>query len=238
MTFESRRAAGRQLAEALHEYAGDDAVVVGVTRGGMVVAHEVACRLHLPLDALVVHKISHPGHPHLKLGLVVESEHLVVNRRGLRTEQLDSTWLEEAVARGTEEVRRRGRAMRGSRARHDLAGRRVIVVDDSAATGATLRAAIRAVRAQGAREIIVAVPVAPTGVMAVLRRQVERVVCLAAPGALIVGALYYPRPGEVSDDDIRRLLEQHERDVRRRAQGTPAPRTTVSGPVEHGRAGT
>lgn len=211
MTFESRRAAGRQLAEALHEYADGDAVVVGITRGGMVVAHEVACRLHLPLEALVVQKIRHPGHPHLALGLVVEPEHLVVNRRGLRAARLDVAWLDEAVARGTGEIRQRGSMMRGPRTRRELAGRRVILVDDSAATGATLRAAVRAVRAQGAREIIVAVPVAPTRVVTALRRQVERVVCLAAPGALIVGAHYYPRPGEVSDEEIRRLLEQHDR---------------------------
>lgn len=223
MTFESRRAAGRQLAAALQEYAAGDAVVVGITRGGMVVADEVARRLSLPLDALVVQKLCQPGHPHLGVGLVVEPEHLVVNRHGVRAGRLDAAWLDQAVAQGTAEVRQRGRAMRGSRGRQELAGRRVIVVDDSAATGATLRAAVRAVRAQGAREIMVAVPVAPMCVVTALQRTVNRVVCLATPGTLIAGAIYYPRPGEVSDADIRRLLDQRIQAAGTMVQTGPSP---------------
>jgi putative phosphoribosyl transferase len=223
MTFESRRTAGRQLAAALQEEAKGDAVVVGITRGGMAVAAEVAARLHLPLDALVVQKICQPGHPHVGVGLVAEPAHLVVNRHGLRAGRLDAAWLDQAVARGTAEVRQRGRAMRGNRARQDLAGRRVIVVDDSAATGVTARAAIRAVRAQGAREVIVALPVAPLRVVRALQRQADRVVCLATPGALIAGAIYYPRPGEISDADICRLLERRSPVAHGAEPSLPAP---------------
>ena len=207
--FESRRVAGRALARELRAYADSDAVVVGVTRGGMVVAHEVARALHLPLDALVVHNIAEPGQRHAHLGVVVEPEHLVVNRRRLRTLDLSPEWLESAVGQGVREVRRRGAAVRGRQERTDLAHRPVIVVDDSAGSGATLRAAVRAVRALGARDIVVAVPVAPACAVATLRRLVDRVVCLATPGQLIAGNMYYPMPGEATDEDICRLLAQH-----------------------------
>jgi putative phosphoribosyl transferase len=208
MDFENRRAAGHLLAAQLRAYAGSDTVVLGISRGGMVVAHEVARALHLPLDVLVVHKINDPGRTHAPLGVVAEPHHLVVNRRRVRELGLDATWLEDAVAHGMREVSRRGAACRGARARQALAGRRVIVVDDSAGTGATVRAAVMAVRAMGAREIIVALPVAPRRVVEDLRARVERVVSPATPGDLIWHGIYYPHPGEVSDDDIRRLLEQ------------------------------
>ena len=169
MGFENRRAAGRLLVAQVRAYAGSDTVVLGVGRGGLVVAHEVARALHVPLDVLVVHKIDEPGRSHAHLGVVAEPRHLVVNRQRLRELGLEATWLEGAVAQGVQEVNRRGAAYRGARARQMLAGHRVIVVDDAAATGATVRAAVRAVRAMGAREIIVALPVAPPRV----QRQLE-----------------------------------------------------------------
>jgi putative phosphoribosyl transferase len=149
-----------------------------------------------------------PTHPHTHLGVVAEPHHLVVNRQRVRELGLEATWLEDAVAHGAQEVSRRGAASRGARARQALAERRVIVVDDAAGTGATVRAAVTAVRAMGAREIIVALPVAPPRVVEDLRDRVDRVVCPATPGDLIWHGIYYPHPGEVSDDDIRRLLEQ------------------------------
>ena len=208
MSFENRRAAGRLLAAQLREYTGSDTVVLGISRGGMVVAHEVAHALHLPLDVLVVHKIDDPRRTHAHLGVVAEPHHLVVNRQRVRELGLEATWLEDAVAHGVQEVSRRGAACRGARARQALAERRVIVVDDAAGTGATVRAAATAVRAMGAGEIVVALPVAPPRVVEDLQARVDRVVCPATPGDLIWHGIYYPHPGEVSDDDICRLLEQ------------------------------
>ena len=208
MDFENRRAAGRLLAAQLRAYAGSESVVLGLSRGGLVVAHEVARTLHLPLDVLVVHKIDEPGRTHAHLAVVAEPHHLVVNRQRVRELGLEVTWLEDAVAHGVREVNQRGAACRGARARQALSGRRVIVVDDAAATGATVRVAVTAVRAMGAREIIVALPVAPRCVLGDLRARVDRVVCPATPGDLIWHGIYYPQRGEVSDDDIRRLLER------------------------------
>src|SRR5690348_5448596 len=104
----------------------DGADVVGITRGGMVIAYDVTNRLYLPLDALVVHKICQTGHPQLGVGVVVETAHLVVNRVNLRAGRLGGAWLNETVRQGAQELRRRGRAIRGGHVCRDLAGRRVI----------------------------------------------------------------------------------------------------------------
>lgn len=208
MADDSRRKAGRQLAADLREYEGSDAVVLGLSRGGVVVGHEIAQVLRLPFDVLVVHKIMEPGSPHRHIGVVAEPSHVAVQNARLRSLALAPEWLEDAVAHGVGEVRHRGGVYRGARARQELAGRHVILVDDSAATGTTLRAAVTAVQALGPRAIVVALPVAPRRVVAALQRQVNRVVCLAAPTELITYGIHYPTPGGVTDDEIRQLLEQ------------------------------
>lgn len=205
---EDRRAAGHLLAADLGAYASSDTVVLGITRGGLVVAHEVARLLHRPVDALVVQRIAEPGEPHLALGAVAEPGHLVVSRRRLRALALTGSWLRQAVTHGLQEAERRATAYRGARPRREVAGRRVILVDDSAATGATLRVAVRAVRARGVRQLIVAVPVAPGPVLDQLRGQVDRIVCPLRPADLIARGLQYPAPLELSDKEIAALLEQ------------------------------
>jgi putative phosphoribosyl transferase len=207
-TFASRRAAGRALAQALQEYAGSDTVVLGLTRGGLVVADEVAQMLHLPLDVLVVHKITEPLDARAHVGAVAEPHHVVMHRHRLRALSLATQWLEQAVAEGRHAVQTRGAIIRGGRPRRPLAGHRALVVDDAAGTGATLRAAVRAVQAQGAREIVVAVPVAPAPVLAALQRQGARVVCLGAPAELVWHGIHYPRPGELTDAEARELLDR------------------------------
>jgi putative phosphoribosyl transferase len=205
---EDRRAAGRLLVADLGAYASRDTVVLGITRGGLVVAHEVARLLHMPMDALVVQRIAEPGEPHLGLGAVAEPGHLVVSRHRLRALALTAAWLRQAVTHGLQEAEQRGTAYRGARPPRELAGRRVILVDDSASTGATLRVAVRAVRARGARQLVVAVPVAPTPVLDQLRGQVDRIVCPLRPADLIARGIQYPAPLELSDKEMRALLEQ------------------------------
>jgi putative phosphoribosyl transferase len=205
---EDRRAAGRLLVADLGAYASSDTVVLGITRGGLVVAHEVARLLHMPVEALVVQRIAEPGEPHLGLGAVAEPGHLVVSRRRLRALALTAAWLRQAVTHCLQEAERRATAYRGACPRREVAGCRVILVDDSAATGATLRVAVRAVRARGARQLVVAVPVAPTPVLDQLRGQVDRIVCPLSPADLIARGSQYPAPLELSDKEIRALLEQ------------------------------
>ena len=208
MDFETRPAAGRLLAEHLNAYAGGETLVLGLTRGGLAVAYEIARILRLPLEAIVVHKIAEPGQAHVHIGAVAEPRHLTVSRRRMRELALSPDWLEEAVALGVQEVGRRGALYRGDRQRPRLEGRRVIVVDESAGTGATLRAAIKAVRARGAQEIIVALPVAPDPVCEVLRGLVDQVICLTSPADLIARGVHYPLGGEVSDEEVCRLLRE------------------------------
>lgn len=208
MGFETRRDAGDLLAAELQAYAGSTAVVLGLTRGGAIVGHAVAGALHLPFDILVIHHIDGPGADQWQIAVVAEPDHVVVHESRVRELALPPDWLAEATAHGLGAVQRRATAYRRSGRRRTLAGRPVIVVDDSAATGATLRAAVQAVRAAGPGEIIVAVPVAPLPVIATLRPQVDQVVCLATPADLIREDVYYPQPSEVADDEIQRFLEQ------------------------------
>jgi putative phosphoribosyl transferase len=213
MTFETRREAGRQLAARLQEYAGSDTVVEGMTDGGLTVAAEIAEVLRLPLDVLVVHKIVEPGHTRTHLGVVAEPGHVTVNADRLRELEVTPAWLEGAVAWGETEVRRRGALYRGSRERQRIAGRRVIVVSDSAGTGLTLGAAVAALQAMDAREIIVALPVAPASVVEAVRPEVARVVCLITPAELIHHGIQYPPSDDIGDDAMCRLMEDRRRTV-------------------------
>ncbi len=209
-TFVDRRTAGQVLVEALREYATDDTVVLGISRGGVIVAHEVAHLLHLPFDVLVMQRIAEPGYPHHSVGAIAESGHLVVQRRRLRELALTPVWLRQSVTHGLQQATHKARLYRAARQRQEVAGRQVILIDDSAATGTTLQAALKAVRTLGPREIIVAVPVAPTPVVDWLRGQVERVVCPCTPAQLIARGVYYPAPLQVTDEEIRDLLADQE----------------------------
>jgi putative phosphoribosyl transferase len=204
--FDTRRTAGRLLAGALRRYAGPDTVILGITRGGLIVAYEVAQRLHLPLDVLVVQRIAEPGEPHLTLGCLAEPGHLVVSRRRIRALALPAGWLRSAVEAGACEMGSRSDLYRKLQPRQELVGRRVIIVDDTASTGATLRAAVKAVRGMHAREIVVAVPVAPEPLLARLRREVDHAIAATTPAALIARGIHYPPPLETEDAEVRELL--------------------------------
>ncbi len=204
----NRRAAGRMLAEFLRGYAGTDAIVLGITRGGLVVAHEVARRLKLPLDALVVHRMSEPDNPHLGVGVVTEHGHVIVSRPRLRALAPPSGWLREARDQAMTRARQRAATLRGTYERRDIADRTVILVDDSAATGTTLRAAIRAARAMGANDIIVAVPVAPRRLLEALRRRVGAVVCPTTPADLLLHGVHYPAPLQLDEEALSAFMAQ------------------------------
>ncbi len=208
MIGETGRDAGQLLADQLSSYADTDTVVLGLSGRGIVVGHEVAQTLRLPFDALIVHRITTAGCQGLAVGVVVEPDHVAVNHRLARTLDLPEGWSDEAVVEGIREVRRRGTACRKGRERLTVTGRRAIIVDDAASTGTTLHAAVTAIRNEGAREIIVAVPVAPRGVIDALSAQADRVVCLAEPAHLIWQGIHYLPAHEVDDATMSRLLRQ------------------------------
>ena len=209
MRFVDRVDAGRHLAEALVHLAGTDLVVLGLPRGGVPVAAEVARSLDAPLDVLVVRKLGLPWHPELAMGAIAgvggaleEVRNEQVNRQARVSDEI----LDEVRAREVDELRRREQAYRGDRPAVDVRGRTVVVVDDGLATGSTMRAAVAAVREQAPEAIVVAVPVGSRDTCARLRLEVDEVVCVSTPlGFVAVGQAYGDfRP--TSDDEVRAAL--------------------------------
>ncbi len=216
--MESREAAGQALAAQLRPYAAPDVVVLGVSRGGILVGLEVARALDAPFEALAIRIIDDPQQPEHTVGVVVEPDYVDMNKpAGASGQSAAPAQPDAAVAEALEDVRRRGELYRGGRARRDLAACRVIVVSDAASTGTTLRGVVAATRARGAREVIVALPVAPPGVFAELHDQADAVIGLDVPASLIARKVRYPMPLEVDDEEIARLVRQFEQ---------PAPPTS------------
>src|ERR1700674_67631 len=189
--FRDRKEAGRLLSKALAAYKGHpNLVVLGLPRGGVPVARTVADFLGAPLDVFLVRKLGVPWQPELGFGAIAETPQTNMRRDppvrviddGLVKEcELSLKVIEEIAARDQGESDRRGRLYRGTRSLVDIHGREVIVVDDGLATGSSMLAAVRALREQKAKRIIVAVPVGPPGTCAALRREADEVVCLSSP---------------------------------------------------------
>lgn len=210
--FADRRDAGRALAEVLRPHVGDrpgDALVLGLPRGGVVVAAEVAVALPAPLDVLVVRKLGLPWHPELAMGAIAAVGDVVET---VRTEPvLAAARVEESVfdeVRGEElaELRRREAAYRGTRPSCRVRDRCVVLVDDGLATGSTMRAAVAAVRRRQPLRILVAVPVGSPATCAALAAEVDDVVCLSAPPHFRAVGQAYANFAPTSDDEVRAAL--------------------------------
>ncbi|MFD5035755.1 phosphoribosyltransferase family protein [Streptomyces sp. NPDC058377] len=206
MLFTDRTDAGRQLAEALRHLERRDPVVLGLPRGGVPVAYEVARALGAPLDVIVVRKLGVPYRPELGFGAIGEGgarviSDEIVRHAGVREKDL------KAVERAEEaELLRRAQTYREGRPRLPLEGRTVVVVDDGVATGATARAACQVVRAQGASHVVLAVPVASPDVAARLREDVDEVVCLSTPQLFSAVGEWYRDFSQTSDEEVVSLL--------------------------------
>jgi putative phosphoribosyl transferase len=204
-SFFDRRVAGERLAGALRDLAGERTVVLGIPRGGVVVAAEVADRLGAPLDVVIPRKLGAPGNPELGLGAVAEGVQ-VLDDRLIRVLGVDEAYLKEEIAAQQEEIRRRGQAYRGGRLEVELAGATAIVVDDGVATGGTAVAALRWARQRGARKVVLAVPVAPAEAVAMLRREADEVRVLLTPEPFYAVGQWYDSFPQVSDEEVVRLL--------------------------------
>src|SRR3954469_12026711 len=210
--FRDRAEAGRLLAERLRQYAGrDDVVVLGLPRGGVPVAFEVARALGAPLDVFLVRKLGVPGHEELAFGAIATGGTRVLNEEVVESLGIPLEWIEAIDAKERRELERQDRAYRGERPPPDLAGRTVILVDDGLATGATMSAAVRAVRQEGAERIVVAVPVADPEVCDVLRGEADDVVCLMTPRPFRAVGIWYEDFSQTSDEEVRELLERANR---------------------------
>ena len=205
--WSDRRAAGLELGEALAERGyGPTYVVLGLPRGGVVVAAEVAKVLGARLDALVVRKAGVPWHPELALGAAGAGGVRVLNSGVAERAGLDQDACEEALARAAAEVERREAALRPGRGSPVRPGDEVLVVDDGLATGATARAALRVARVAGADRVVLAVPVAPAGTSHSFRGEADDVVVLAEPSRFGAVGVFYGDFDQVQDDEVVRLL--------------------------------
>jgi predicted phosphoribosyltransferase len=216
--FRDRRDAGRQLARRLEGYGGrDDVAVLGLARGGVPVAAELAAALRAPLDVLVVRKLGVPGQEELAFGAIAAGGARVVNRSLVETLALSPELIGEVARRERRELERREQAYRAGRPPLPVARRHVLLVDDGLATGASMRAALLAVRRGDPAAAIVAVPVAPPETCVALAREADGLVCLLMPERFVAVSAWYERFEQTTDEEVIALLAAHA------DAGTPPP---------------
>ena len=201
---EAGRALGAHLAQALDR--GEEVIVLGLPRGGVPVAFEVAEALDAPLDVLLVRKLGVPGHEELAMGAIASGGVRVLNDDLVEELGIPPRVVDATAAREQEELKRRERMYRGERPYPSLTGRTVVLVDDGLATGATMRAAAAGVRQLGPASVIVAVPVAAPDTVESLRREVDDVITVLTPERLMSVGQWYGDFSQTTDDEVRELL--------------------------------
>jgi len=205
--YADRRDAGAWLAARLEAYRGAGLLVLGLPRGGVVVAAEVARRLGAELDVVVARKLGSPISPELAIGAITADGARVVDDHLVRALGVSERYLESVAAREQAEARRREARFRGGRSPPRITGRIVLVVDDGLATGSTMRAALRAVRRQEPGRLVAAVPVGPVDTCAAMQREADEVICLQTPAEFGAVGQFYDDFRQVEDDEVVRLLE-------------------------------
>ena len=206
-TFINRTEAGRLLAEKLENYANQvDVIVLGLPRGGVPVAYEVAKHLRAPLDVFIVRKLGVPGFEELAAGAIASGGVRVLNENVVRAMPYASEAIEAVTAKETAELERREQIYREGRPAPELCNKIVILVDDGLATGATMRAAVKALRERGAAKIVVAVPVGPPDTCEELAHEADEAICLSTPPFFQAVGQYYEDFSQISDSDVGELL--------------------------------
>ncbi len=208
LPYTDRGQAGRVLARALEPWRGSRPLVLALPRGGVPVGHEVARALGGELDLMLVRKLGVPSQPELAMGAIASGGVRVLNPEVVASLGIEPETIEAVAAREEAELRRRERAYRGDRPWPELAGRTVILVDDGIATGATMRAAVAAARAQGPEEIVVAAPVAPPDTVERLRREADAVVVPETPEPFYAIGQWYLAFPQLTDEEVRGILRQ------------------------------
>ena len=208
--FADREEAGRLLAKELLHFKDQEPVVLALPRGGVPVAVEVADALHAPLDLILVRKIGAPWQPELAIAAVVDGDRpeTVVNQEIVDQLGISDRYLKEQKARELAEIERRRELYLADRPRARLVGRTAIVTDDGIATGATMQAALHAIRRAQPKCLVLAVPVAPPDTIERLRHQVDEVVCLLRPAAFGAISLFYADFHQITDDEIVAMLDR------------------------------
>ncbi|HEV2375649.1 MAG TPA: phosphoribosyltransferase [Streptosporangiaceae bacterium] len=222
MRFRDRADAGRRLAQRLSHLRGEDVVVLGLPRGGVAVAAEVARELYAPLDVILVRKLGVPAQPELGRGAIGEDGTRIINSEVIRYARVSEQELARVEQRERSELRRRADRYRGDRTRLPLAGRTAVIVDDGIATGSTARAACHVARAQGAERVVLAVPVAPRAAATMFDGDADEVVCLVMPERFLAIGEWYEDFTQTSDEEVVRALRP------RAGPAGPAEEVTVA----------
>jgi putative phosphoribosyl transferase len=207
MIFRDRREAGAALAEKLVKYADrKDVLVIALPRGGVATGLEIAKRLNCPLDVLIVRKIGYPGQPELAIGAVAETGAVVLNEEIISMGQVSKDYIDRESEEKKKEIERRKELYRGGADIPDMKGKTVIVVDDGVATGATMKSAISAVKAEGPGRTVVALPVASVEARESIGAMVDEMLCLQAPPDFMAVGAYYEDFRQVTDDEVVEML--------------------------------
>ena len=209
--FQDRTDAGKKLAPRLMAYATKpDVVVLGLPRGGVPVADEVAHVLAAPLDVFVVRKLGVPGHRELAMGAIASGDVIVYNDPIIQELNIPQQAIERVIDDEKQELNQREKAYRGDRSVLELAGKTVILVDDGLATGATMRAAVQAVRSHHPARLVVAVPVGSVSACQEIAETVDEMVCLATPDPFWAVGSWYSDFSQTTDADVRQRLAKAE----------------------------
>jgi putative phosphoribosyl transferase len=207
LPFKNRTEAGRLLAEELKSYAKrTDVLILALPRGGLPVAFEIAQALDAPLDLMLVRKLGVPGQEELAMGAIATGGIKILNQDLVKGLNISDAALEAVMSREKRELERREHAYRGDRPVPEVGDRCVILIDDGLATGATMRAAILALRQQRPAQIIVGVPVAPLDTVEELRKEADEVICLATPDPFFAIGTWYVNFSQTSDEEVHDLL--------------------------------
>ena len=217
MLMRDRREAGRLLAGELDEYRGENAVVLGVPRGGVVVAQEIAQVLDAEMDILLARKLRTPGHAELAMGSVTEDGHQFLIEELVRGVGISEAAVQQEKEYQMTEIRCRTALYRRERRRVALAGRIVIVTDDGVATGATMRAALWATRLEKPEKLIAAYPVGPEDTIVKLASDADETICLLTPPDFSAVGQFYARFEPVEDDEVLEILRQEQNRVQTQA---------------------
>lgn len=209
MVFPDRIAAGRMLGARLVPYANEKSLLVlALPRGGVPVAFQVAIALHAPLDVFLVRKLGLPGQEELAIGAIASGGSRLLNDKLIRSLHLPAQQVEAIAQEESKELERRERLYRADRDAPNMQGHTLILVDDGMATGYTMRVAVTALRQNGPRKIIVAVPVAASAACKQLQRETDAVVCLSTPPDFCAVGEWYLDFSQVSDTEVRELLDR------------------------------
>jgi len=208
MRFRDRTAAGQELAKALRDLQGrNDLLVLGIPRGGVVVASQVAHALNAPLDVCLTHKLGAPDNPELAIGAMAESGQVVLDQDLIEELWVPTRYVEAETEHQRKELARRARLYRGNQPPPQILNRTVIVIDDGLATGSTMMAALQALDGQAPVSLIAAIPVAPPEAIHRLAPLANRVECLYSPHPFWAVGAFYDRFDQVSDDEVIELLK-------------------------------